>query len=141
MFLLDTNIASHVIKGDLPRVRERLQQVDAAHIGISVITQAELLYGVAKRSSPEALVARVRGFLMRVTIFSWDEATARAYALLRVSCERAGTVLSPMDLMIAAQVLAFRDTHPNEHVTLVTRDQAFYRLPISLRCEDWSKPI
>jgi len=35
-YLLDTNIASHIIKGDLPIVRERLVQVPMHCIFISL---------------------------------------------------------------------------------------------------------
>ena len=51
-YLLDTNLASYVIKGNVPRVRERLQRVPMAEVGISVVTEAELRFGVAR--IPEA---------------------------------------------------------------------------------------
>jgi tRNA(fMet)-specific endonuclease VapC len=47
MYLLDTNIASHVIKGDVALVRQRLAMVPNREVCVSVVTQAELLYGVA----------------------------------------------------------------------------------------------
>ena len=46
-FLLDTNIASYIIKGSFPHVRERLVKVPISEVGISVITEAELRFGVA----------------------------------------------------------------------------------------------
>jgi tRNA(fMet)-specific endonuclease VapC len=51
-YLLDTNTASYIIKGNRSRVRERLLRVAMADVGISVITEAELLFGLARR--PEA---------------------------------------------------------------------------------------
>jgi tRNA(fMet)-specific endonuclease VapC len=49
-YLLDTNTASHVIKGRNPaRVRERLLKVPMANVGISVVTKAELRFGVARK--------------------------------------------------------------------------------------------
>ena len=51
-YLLDTNTASYVIKGNFPRVRARLLKVPMAEVGISVVTEAELRFGVARR--PEA---------------------------------------------------------------------------------------
>ena len=51
-YLLDTNSASYVIKGNFPRVRERLLKIPMAEVGISVVTEAELRFGVARR--PEA---------------------------------------------------------------------------------------
>ncbi len=59
-YLLDTNTASHIIKGDIPRVRERLAAVPIHRVAVSVVTQAELLFDVAKRGHPEGLKTRVR---------------------------------------------------------------------------------
>ena len=49
VYMLDTNIASHIIKGDIASVRERLAAVPMRSVVVSSVTQAELLYGVAKR--------------------------------------------------------------------------------------------
>ena len=48
-YLLDTNMASYVIKGNVPHVRERLVKVPMSEIGISVVTEAELSFGVLRR--------------------------------------------------------------------------------------------
>ena len=48
-YLLDTNTVSYVIKGNIPRVREHLLKVPMAQVAISVITEAELRFGVARR--------------------------------------------------------------------------------------------
>ncbi|MEY2343167.1 type II toxin-antitoxin system VapC family toxin [Acidithiobacillus sp. IBUN Pt1247-S3] len=133
LYLLDTNIASHIIKGDIPRVRERLVAVPIERVAVSVITQAELLYGVAKRGHPHGLTARVREFLARVTILPWGSGTAETYGELRAACERIGITLSPMDMMIAAHAkhLMVGQT------VLVTRDKAF-SLVSGLVVEDWT---
>jgi len=49
-YLLDTNTASHIIKGNIPRVRERLLEVPMSRLLISAVTEAELLYGAARKS-------------------------------------------------------------------------------------------
>jgi len=128
--LLDTNIVSHVIRGDEPRVRERLQALAVGTVAISVVTEAELLYGLARRGHPSGLSQRVQAFLVRVDILPWDSAAAQAYATLRPACEAAGTVLAALDMMIAAHALSV-------DATLVTRDRAFARTPGGLRVESW----
>ena len=45
-YLLDTNICIYIIKQKPPQVIGRLQKIDVNEIGISVITLAELEYGV-----------------------------------------------------------------------------------------------
>src|ERR1017187_1099804 len=89
-YLLDTNTASYVIKGNFPRVRERLLKVPMADVGISVVTEAELRFGVARR--PEAAMLRkvVEGFLVRVEVLPWDSSAAQHYARIRAALEKEG---------------------------------------------------
>src|SRR2546429_3306531 len=44
-----TNTASYIIKGNVPRVRERLLKVPMSQVLISAITEAELLFGAARK--------------------------------------------------------------------------------------------
>lgn len=134
MYMLDTNIASHIIKGDIPQVRERLVAVAMHSVVVSSVTQAELLYGVAKRGYPSGLATRVREFLVRVDVLPWTAEVASVYADLRVTCEAAGVTLAPMDMMIAAHARAVA-------ATLVTRDQVFSLIPDSLILENWAVAV
>ncbi len=131
--MLDTNIASHIIKGDIPLVRERLVAVPIQRVVVSSVTQAELLYGLAKRAYPKGLTARVHEFLIRVKILAWDKEVAVFYGDLRTKCETAGVTLSPLDLMIAAHAQAV-------NAVLVTGDKAFTRVPDRLIIENWTLP-
>ena len=134
LYLLDTNIASHVIKGDIPRVRERLAAVPLRSVAISVVTRAELRYGVAKRGHPPGLATRVHEFLIRVEVLSWTPDVADVYGDLRAACEAAGVTLSPLDMMIAAHAKAAK-------ATLVTRDRVFRRIPRGPKLEDWADRV
>lgn len=127
--LLDTNTASYVIKGNFPRVRERLRHTPIAEIGISVITEAELRFGVARRPSPKLQLA-VEEFLRRVEILAWDSEAAKYYAAIRANLERRGKPVGNLDMMIAAQALA-------SDVVLVTHDTVFRRIK-GLKTEDWT---
>jgi len=130
-FLLDTNIASYVIKGNVPHVREKLVGIPMAEIGISVITEAELRFGVARRPKAAHLKLAVDEFLLRVEILPWDSKSAQHYALLRKPLEDSGTPVGNFDMMIAAQALA-------AGAVLVTHDRVFHRIA-HLRIEDWTK--
>jgi tRNA(fMet)-specific endonuclease VapC len=139
-YLLDTNIASHIIKGDLPRVRERLVAVPMHSVAVSVVTQAELLYGVAKRGHPQGLATRVREFLARVSVRPWNAEVAEVYGDLRCQCEKAGVPLAPMDMLIAAhaKTLELTAAQTGDTAVLITRDRAFWRVPGGLALDDWS---
>jgi tRNA(fMet)-specific endonuclease VapC len=142
-YLLDTNIASHIIKGDIPRVRERLVAVPLHGVAVSVVTQAELLYGVAKRGHPHGLTARVREFLARVEVLAWTSEAAEAYGELRTACEAGGVALAPMDMLIAAhaKALTLAAARAQGQVVLVTRDGAFARARqvMGVTLEDWTE--
>ena len=131
-YLLDTNMASYVIKGNIPRVRERLLKVPMSEIGVSVITEAELRFGVARRPDASRLQAAVEEFLLRVEILPWDSAAAKSYAALRSTLERGGDPMGNLDMMIAAQALS-------APAVLVTHDHVFRRVK-NLKVEDWTKP-
>jgi len=77
-FLLDTNMASYVIKGNIPRVRERLLRVPMAEVGISVVTKAELRFGVVRKPEAVRLKTAVEEFLLRVEVLPWDSESAQA---------------------------------------------------------------
>jgi tRNA(fMet)-specific endonuclease VapC len=131
-YLLDTNIASHVIRGDRPEISRRLASLPMEEIAISAVTEGELLYGLAKRHYPVTLTERVRQFLLRVDVLAWDHDVTRAYADLRAACETKGVPLAPLDMMIAAQAVA-------ADAMLVTNDKAFSRVPDPLRMENWDR--
>jgi len=130
-YLLDTNIASYVIKGKPPHVRENLRRVPMWEVGISAVSEAELRFGAARKIEAVRLQIAVEEFLLRVEILPWDSAAARHYATLRSSLEDSGTPMGNLDMMIAAQALA-------ADATLVTHDRVFHRVK-HLRLEDWTK--
>ena len=107
-YLLDTNTASYIIKGNFPRVRQRLVKVPMAAVGVSAVTEAELRYGVAKHPEAARLSVIVEEFLLRVEALPWDSAAAEQYGHLRATLERAGQSLGNLDLMIAAHALALK---------------------------------
>ncbi len=127
-YMLDTNAASALIRG---RVGGALQSLlverDAC---ISVITEAELRFGVARRPEATRLAKAVEVFLLDIPILPWTSATAQAYAELRTSLETRGIGLSAMELLIATHAFV-------EDCILISADRAFAQVP-GLRLLDWS---
>ncbi|EHD23601.1 MULTISPECIES: type II toxin-antitoxin system VapC family toxin [Brenneria] len=129
MFMLDTNMVSHFFRQQ-PHVMAKMVVVNPAQISISCITEAELLYGVAKRQS-KTLKAAVLAFLDAVTIYDWDSDAAACYGKLRATMEKKGKAMGTLDQLIAAHALSKR-------TTLVTNDHAFSMVP-GLTIEDWTQ--
>jgi len=129
--MLDTNMASYIIKENSPEVRQRLAMLPMDSIVVSVVTQAELLYGLARKGRPEALAKLIQAFLLRVRVLPWDSSAATVYGDFRASCAASGITLGALDMMIAAHAIAAR-------AVLVTHDKTFSLVSGSvLATEDW----
>jgi len=129
-YLLDTNTASYIIKGNIPAVRRRLVRVPMARVFISTITEGELRFGVARRPGATKLEQIVEEFLLRVTILPWDSDAARQYGQLRADLERVGQPMGNLDMMIGAHAAA-------AGLVLVSNDRVFARIK-KLKIEDWT---
>lgn len=131
LYLLDTNSASHVMRGDVPAIRERLVAMPVRSAAVSAVTQGELKYGLAKRGNPPALRRLIQAFLMRVQVLPWTGEVGDVYGALRASCAARGITLGALDMLIAAQAVA-------ASAILVTRDKTFSHVGSELKVEDWS---
>jgi len=121
LYMLDTNTVSQIIKGKPRVVEANLLKVPIERVCVSSITQAELLFGVAKMPGAKKLPVLIKDFLLRVEIMDWGSKAAAEYAILRFFCENNGTPLGSMDMLIAAHSIAVG-------ACLVTNDKAFYRI-------------
>jgi len=128
LYMLDTNAASTLIRG---RVSEELQNLLMEHSAcVSVITEAELRFGVKRRPDATRLAKAVEAFLQDTPVLPWTSATAHTYAELRTRMEIQGIGLSAMDLLIATHAMA-------ADCTLISADRAFTQVP-GLRVIDWT---
>jgi len=128
--MLDTNMVSHFLRGDVVVTKHVLDQ-PMSLLCISAITEAELLFGLAKRPEATRLHAAVHEFLRRVEALPWDSSAAEYYATARADLEKRGRTVSSIDLLIGSHALSI-------DATLVTNDQAFSQIS-GLRVEDWAR--
>ena len=127
-YMLDTDIASYLIRGDHPGVTKTFTELYEQCV-ISSITAAELQYGARKRNN-RTLTQKVQALCDLVTIIPWTEEAADAYAKLRVELETAGTPIGNMDMLIAASAIT-------EGATLVTNNVDHFAKIESLQFENW----
>lgn len=119
IWMLDTNTISCIVRGKSPAARARLESVKGDETAcISVITEAELRYGTAKKAPEPVRQAALNILFDRLRILPWTSEEALVYGDLRAKLERAGKVLGNLDMLIAAQAIS-------ANATLVTRDKAF----------------
>jgi tRNA(fMet)-specific endonuclease VapC len=129
-FLLDTNTVSFHIRRSSAALEKKLRRTRAARVGLSVVTEMELRYGLAR--NPQLRIAPlVEQFLAGIAVLPLTSEVARVYGRVRAELDAAGTPIGPLDLMIASQALTLR-------ATLVTNNLKEFRRIRGLRCEDWT---
>jgi tRNA(fMet)-specific endonuclease VapC len=129
-FLLDTNTVSFLIRRSSASLTQRLRRTPATRVALSVVTEMELRYGLA-RNPGLRIAPLVEEFLAGVTILPVTSDVARVYGRWRAELEAGGSPIGPLDLMIAAQAVAI-------DATLVTNNLKEFRRVRGLRCEDWT---
>ena len=135
LYLLDTNTVGYFINGRSQAARDRyLDARSHSSIAISVITEAETLYGLARKPEATRLRAAFEFFCASVQILKWDSSAAHVYGAQRARLGRAGRFMGTIDLMIAAHAIA-------RGATLVTRDADFEKLGEVLQVENWATDI
>ena len=126
--MLDTNIASELLRNPTGRAAQRARTVGDA-VCVSVIVAAELRYGCAKKGSPR-LVRRVEEFLYEVPVLPFDVPADGGYGDIRAELEAAGRPIGSNDLLIAAHAHTLG-------ATVVTANVGEFRRIRGLRVENW----
>ena len=132
-FMLDTDTCSYIMKRSHPLVLKRLQSVPVDDVCMSVVTEAELLYGVELSPRREQDAAALAAFLPYVEAVALEEDAALHYAQIRADLKRRGKMIGANDLFIAAHARAL-------DLTLVTNNVAEFERVGDLRLENWTLP-
>jgi tRNA(fMet)-specific endonuclease VapC len=130
-FLLDTNSCVYLMNRTRPKLEERVVRHDADDFAISIITAAELTYGIEKsqhRQRNAEKLARLRSEFITV---AFDEDAVAHYGRIRADLERRGTPIGPLDQLIAAHALSL-------DLTLITNNVREFERVRGLRFENWA---
>ena len=131
LHMLDTDTASYVIKGRSPAIEAKLALILPSMVCISVMTRAELLYGLKRLPADHRLHLAVRQFLKIVRMLPWDAEAADWYADIRHQIMGSGQTTGELDMMIAAHSLS-------AGAVLVTNNIRHYqRIEAPLILENW----
>ncbi|MFN0316038.1 MAG: type II toxin-antitoxin system VapC family toxin [Burkholderiales bacterium] len=106
LHMLDTGMASYAIRGRSPEIEEKLGAIAPSTVCVSVITRAELMYGLKRLPPDHRLHIGVRQFLRIVRVLAWDAEAADYYADIRHQLVTTGQPIGEMDMMIAAHSLS-----------------------------------
>ena len=129
-YLLDTDICSCILRDAYPALLKKIRATEVGEQGISVVTKAELLFGVRMSPRPDKDATAVVAFLSYVAILPIDDAVAEHYADVRADLKKRGTMIGANDLWIAAHARSLG-------LILVTNNtREFARVP-GLKLENW----
>ena len=129
-YMLDTNICIYIIKHQPENVIRKFMEHDPDDICISAITYAELAHGVEKRQAREKNRVALMLLLSEIQIVSFDDLAAQVYGVVKADLQKKGTLIGPMDTLIAAHAKAL-------NLTLVTNNTKEFARVDGLELEDW----
>lgn len=101
-YMLDTDTCAFILRKSSPVLLQRIQQVPLHQQCMSVVTLAELLYGVQVSSKKKANRDAVELLARYVNVLEWTLDAAGHYAEIRADLKKRGQQLGANDLLIAA---------------------------------------
>ena len=130
-FLLDTDICSAHIRRPAGLMHRFVQYT--GRIFVPTLVMAELYVWAYMRVDPGEFLSAITTFLdYDVEVIGFDEASAEQFGRLKVSLQRIGMTMTPIDMLIASVALA-------HDLTLVTHNTADFQNVPNLGLDDWLK--
>ena len=129
-YLLDTNVLSDFVRGE-PAVMTRLRREAPPQLAVSVITEMEIEYGLARNPNLAPRVREaMRVLLNTVSVVPFEREDARVAAQLRANLNSQGTPIGAYDLLLAASAL-------RRGLKIVTHNAREFARIGGLGLEDW----
>lgn len=134
VFMLDTDSCIFLMRRESTKLEQRAQAVPLEQQVMSVMTLAELTYGVhasapAKRKQNQSVL---ESLVRHLAVLDWPKEAAEHYAEIRADLKRRGAQLGAADLMIAAHARAIG-------ATVVTNNTKDFGRVKGLQVENWLK--
>ena len=132
IYMLDTDICIFILRRSSPALLARIQTVPLDEQAISVVTLAELQYGVQVSSKKKANQAAVDALVRHLTVLAWPADAAAHYAEIRADLKKKGQSIGSNDLLIAAHARS-------AGATVVTNNVKEFGRVKGLKVENWLK--
>ena len=130
MYLLDTNIVIHCLKGH-EVVNQNLHNHLNDPIHISVVTLMELYYGAYKSQKVESNLAKIKTLENSIEIIPLGKEAVEIFGIYKAKLERSGTPLDDFDLILAACAMT-------NNLVLVTNNTKHFKRIEGLKITDWT---
>jgi tRNA(fMet)-specific endonuclease VapC len=129
--MLDTDACIRFMNRTHPKLTERVVAQRADAFCISIITAAELQFGVERSANRAKSRERLREFRATIPTVGFDEPAAQSYAAARAELARKGSPIGPLEPLIAGHALCLG-------LTLITDNVREFGRIKGLLVEDWS---
>lgn len=130
LYLLDTDTCAFILRRSSPKLLDRIQSVPLTQQAISMVTLAELLYGVQVSNRKKENRAAVDALVQHLSVLEWSRGAAEHYAEIRSDLKRKGQLIGSNDLMIASHARSLG-------ATVVTNNVRDFRRVKGLKFENW----
>jgi tRNA(fMet)-specific endonuclease VapC len=130
LYLLDTDTCAFILRRSSPGLLDRIQSVPLTQQAISMVTLAELLYGVKVSNRKKENRAAVDALVLHLPVLEWSRGAAEHYAEIRSDLKKKGQLIGSNDLMIAAHARSLG-------ATVVTNNVKDFRRVNGLKVENW----
>ena len=130
-YMLDTDTCSYVMRRSNDALLKRLSKVPVGDVCMSVITKAELLYGVEVSPKRRQDEAAVEALLRYVEVLDFPDEASSHYAKIRADLKTRGTMIGANDLLIAAHARSLG-------LTLITNNVREFRRVRHLVIDNWT---
>lgn len=119
-------------EGDHQHISRKVLAQPLGDVGISTVTLAELLTGVAKSEQSVQNAHALESLLSLLGVAAFDRMAAMIYGAIRARLESRGTPIGPMDMPIAANAMS-------ANAILITHNTREFGRLADLQIEDWMK--
>ena len=130
LYMLDTDTCAFILRRSSQTLLDRIQTVPLERQVMSMVTLAELLYGVQISSRKKDNRAAVDALTRHLSVIDWFRDAAEHYADIRADLKKKGQLIGSNDLMIAAHARSL-------DAIVVTNNQKDFRRVKGLKHENW----
>ncbi len=132
LFMLDTDTCVFILRRSSPALLAKIQTVPLRQQVISVVTYAELLYGVQETARKKESKVAVDTLIRHLEVLQWPTGAAEHYAEIRSALKQKGQLIGANDLLIAAHARSIG-------AVMVTNKVKDFARVKALKVENWTK--
>jgi len=128
--MFDTDTCAFILRRTSAELLDRIQRAPLENQSMSVVTLAELLYGIQVSAKKKANRIAVDTLVRHVQVLDWSRTAAEHYAEIRADLKKRGQLIGANDLLIAAHARSLG-------ATVVTNNVKEFRRVKGLSVENW----